>query len=625
MRNFLTPIIFILFAIPAYSATKTWDGGGTDANWQTAANWSTDVAPVAGDDLVFPTVSAQQTTNNNFFILTSFRSITVEGGTYVFGGNPIRLTNGLTASGGVQTFNLAITLSGAQTFLANSGGTATVLILSVGTSPLTIDGLGIVGIGLISGSGSITKNGPGVAAIFAASGFNGGITQNDGIFVVDANIPNSPITVQSASPVGTLALTGFGGTGTVGATNVTSGVISSGTLTSPTGVLNLSASLTLTANGAYGCKIGGALPGANGHDQLNVTGTVNLGNARVAPIPWAGFRPAVGDTFLIIKNDGADAVNGTFLDAPEGSIFSGPLNSAYQISYVGGDGNDVTIKRVARAQFDFDGDGKTDVATFNAANAVWDINNSGGTSSSTGFGLSTDKIVPADFDGDNRTDLGVFRDGVWWIANSRTSTVSSTQFGSVGDLPVPNDFDGDGRADLAVFRPSNGTWYQLRSLANQVFIQQFGSNGDIPLLVDYDGDGLGDLAVYRPTGGEWHFFLSATNSYTAFPFGISTDKPVPADYDGDGRTDVAVFRGTSDSDLPDFYILLTANAGYTGYSWGLPGDQPAVGDYDGDGRSDIGVFRSGSYDWYLLRSTAGFQSVLWGSGNAKAVPNAFVP
>ena len=625
MRNLLTPIILILFAIPAYSATKTWDGGGADANWQTAANWSTDVAPVAGDDLIFPAAAAQQTTNNNFFFLTSFRSIAVGGGTYTFAGNPIRLTNGLTVTGGVQTFNIAITLSGAQTFSADTGGTATVLILSVGSSPLTIDGLGIVGIGLISGSGSIIKNGAGVAAIFAASGFSGAITLNDGIFVVDANIPNSPVTVQSSTPTGTLALTGFGGTGTVGAMNVTSGVISAGTLTSPTGVLNLSAGLTLTANGAYACKIAGTLPGMNGHDQLNVIGTVNLGNSRLAPIPWAGFQPAVGDTFLIIKNDGADAVNGTFLNIPEGAIFSGPLNSAYQVSYVGGDGNDVSIKRVARAQFDFDGDGKTDVATFNAANAVWDIRNSGGNPSSTGFGLPTDKIVPADFDGDNRTDIAVFRNGVWWIANSRTSTVTSTQFGSAGDVPVPNDFDGDGRADLAVFRPSNGTWYQLRSLANQVFIQQFGSTGDIPLLVDYDGDGLGDLAVYRPTGGEWHFFLSATNSYTAFPFGISTDKPIPADYDGDGRTDVAVFRGTTDSNLPDFYVLLTANGGYTGYSWGLPGDQPAVGDYDGDGRADIGIFRAGSYTWYLLRSTAGFQSLLWGSGNAKAVPNAFVP
>src|SRR3954468_23870446 len=102
----LVIIVLILIAgtIAAYPATRTWDGGGTDANWQTAANWSGDVAPSAGDDLVFPASGAQQANNNNFFLLTSFNSITVEGGAYTLGGNPIRLVNGLTVIGGTQTF-----------------------------------------------------------------------------------------------------------------------------------------------------------------------------------------------------------------------------------------------------------------------------------------------------------------------------------------------------------------------------------------------------------------------------------------------------------------------------------------------------------------------------------------
>ena len=35
------------------AATKTWDGGGADNNWTTAANWDANVAPSAGDALVF--------------------------------------------------------------------------------------------------------------------------------------------------------------------------------------------------------------------------------------------------------------------------------------------------------------------------------------------------------------------------------------------------------------------------------------------------------------------------------------------------------------------------------------------------------------------------------------------
>lgn len=346
MRNLLFLCSLLLFSVNVFSAVKTWDGGGGDVNWTTAANWSTDIAPVTGDDLVFPAAALQQANNNNFFFLTSFNSISVEGGTYTFGGNPIRLTNGLTVTSGTQTFNFAITLSGAQTFLADTGATVTVVILSVGSSALTIDGAGIVGIGLITGSGSVTKNGAGAGGIITASGYGGVITLNDGIFIVDANIPNSPVNIQGAIPAGTPALSGFGGTGTVGATTVKSGVISAGTLNSPTGVLNISNGVNFTPNGAYACKIGGTSPGANGHDQLNVAGTVILDNAVLAPIPWNGFVPAAGDTFVIVNNDGADAINGTFLNLPEGTIF-GALDTMFQITYLGGDGNDVSITRIA--------------------------------------------------------------------------------------------------------------------------------------------------------------------------------------------------------------------------------------------------------------------------------------
>ena len=332
-----------------FGATKTWDGGGADANWTTAANWADDIAPAAGDDLVFPAAGAQQSNNNNFFIFTSFHSITVEGGTYTFGGNLIRLTSGLTISSGTQTFNLGISLNGAQTFFADTGATATIVILSVGSSALTIDGAGIVGIGLISGSGPVIKNGTGAGGIITASGYSGGITLHDGFFVVDANIPNSPIDIQGPVLSGTPGLSGFGGTGTVGATSVASGVISAGTLNSPTGILNISGGIGFTTNGAYVCKIGGTTPGANGHDQLNVTGSVNLNNAALAPIPWNGFQAAVGDTFVIIKNDGSDPVNGTFLNLPEGAVFADQLGIPFQITYLGGDGNDVAITRIAPA------------------------------------------------------------------------------------------------------------------------------------------------------------------------------------------------------------------------------------------------------------------------------------
>lgn len=140
----------VLGGKPAFAATKTWTGGGADNNLSTAGNWG-GVAPVAGDDLVFPITVSKLTITNDMTASTSFNSITFSGaastiGTgYTISGNAISLVGGITDSitGGKfahNYFNVPIAFTGAQTISVSGDNT-----LDLG--------------GVLSGSGNLTING----------------------------------------------------------------------------------------------------------------------------------------------------------------------------------------------------------------------------------------------------------------------------------------------------------------------------------------------------------------------------------------------------------------------------------------------------------------------------------
>jgi hypothetical protein len=58
------------------------------------------------------------------------------------------------------------------------------------------------------------------------------------------------------------------------------------------------------------------------------------------------FAGAVSNKYLVIKNDGNDAISGTFNGLPEGATFYAN-GSKFQITYQGGDGNDVELTQIA--------------------------------------------------------------------------------------------------------------------------------------------------------------------------------------------------------------------------------------------------------------------------------------
>jgi len=128
------------------------------------------------------------------------------------------------------------------------------------------------------------------------------------------------------------------GTGTMGSVSLSSqSVIAPGN--SP-GIIN-TGDLVLVSGSAYEFELGGTTVGSQ-YDQINVTGTVDLGGGTLSVILWNSFKPSVGQTFTIINNDGSDAITGTFVGLAEGKTFVSQ-GYAYTISYVGGSGNDVVL------------------------------------------------------------------------------------------------------------------------------------------------------------------------------------------------------------------------------------------------------------------------------------------
>ena len=102
-----------------------------------------------------------------------------------------------------------------------------------------------------------------------------------------------------------------------------------------------SGNISWVAGAVYSFEVGG-LTACTQYDQISVVGTVNLGNGTLEATPYGGFAPSVDNVFTIISNDGTDAISGTFNNLTEGSQFT-QNGVTYRISYVGGDGNDVTL------------------------------------------------------------------------------------------------------------------------------------------------------------------------------------------------------------------------------------------------------------------------------------------
>jgi hypothetical protein len=222
------------------------------------------------------------------------------------------------------TFSLDNSLS-IQDFIQSGGtltGTGTLMVTGTGSwSGGTMSGTGLT---LLAAGATLTVNGAGLLLdtrtlendgtltwSFSGAGVTGtGTIDNVGLFAGPGNFRTGNVVNEGQIYPG-----GNGGIGT----------------------LAVNGNFTQTATGVLSIDLGGPTPGTQ-FDQLTVTTLVALdGTLNVNILP--SFQ---GNSFRIIDNTGPDFVHGTFAGLPEGAIVNAG-GRQFQITYLGGDGNDVVL------------------------------------------------------------------------------------------------------------------------------------------------------------------------------------------------------------------------------------------------------------------------------------------
>ena len=320
-------------------STRTWDGGGTDNRWTTAANWVGDVTPLPGDSLIFAG-STRLTPDDDFAAATIFASIAFNSGSAAFtvGGNAIGLTGGLTnSSATLQTVGLAMAVSGTSACNAASGD-------------LTISGA-------VTGTGGLSKSGSGTVILSSAScsyaggtaisagtmqikNFTGSYSLSGGSLVADCSnfLMTNPITLTGNAAFGVT---------TGNQVNVVGGSVSAAANTlTKTGLGTLYLNIQAVTVGAITVA-----QGSLGCDQDNVASNHALGGSGVTITIANGAQfqtfsnTTVPNPFVLNGGNGVSG-NGVLWNQGNGSsTFTGTITMNADSS-IGTSGGNLTVSGV---------------------------------------------------------------------------------------------------------------------------------------------------------------------------------------------------------------------------------------------------------------------------------------
>ena len=319
------------------ATTITWTGADPSGYWSAPANWSPTGVPVSGDDLVFPVgLPAGDKLSTNDLIGGIFRSISVAGG-HTIRGNPMTLTNGAIVISNSGTNEIACD----WTFTAIPPPSAPyyqwprISIFYPGELTLS----GNIGGGYLNISGGrLVMRGqfPG-GRMYAYGGtqvFYGdfphalSVTNVGGVIVVQGLQPNLNLTtLWEMESAACASLSAGGAVGDIAGC----------------GHISVDSNLWVNNLGHYGgwggldIRLNGTNVGQYG--RVAVSGDVSMNYGNLLPSP--NFNPQPGQVFTIVEKTSPDVIANEFMGS-EGSVTT--LNGMpCRISYVGGDGNDVTL------------------------------------------------------------------------------------------------------------------------------------------------------------------------------------------------------------------------------------------------------------------------------------------
>jgi autotransporter-associated beta strand protein len=183
--------------------------------------------------------------------------------------------------------------------------------------------------GAFSGVGNVVKTGTGTWVLTGTSAAAIPLRVAAGTVRVMGSIANE-------MTLGGGTLEGIGSVGTIAGP---AGTLRPG---SSPGVLHSKSVFNLGAGVTVAIAINGPVVGTE-YAQLDVTGSVNLGQASLALAVSPSFLPAGAGDLIIVNNDGTDPIVGTFSGLPEGAVVDAGNGKTFLITYAGGTGNDVAL------------------------------------------------------------------------------------------------------------------------------------------------------------------------------------------------------------------------------------------------------------------------------------------